>query len=93
MSVTLDDLHCLFTAVYGSPIPTIRCELWQNLRTIKPPNNYCWLIASDFNAVLTQSDKKEDRPIFTKSSREFYNCLQDCELLDLEVKGPYFTLE
>lgn len=93
VSITLNDFHCLFMAVYGSPILTIRLELWQRLRTLKPSTNCCWFIAGDFNVVLTQIDKKGGKPISTKFAKEFYSCLQDCDLLDLEVKGPYFTWE
>ncbi|KAJ1382895.1 putative ribonuclease H protein, partial [Sesbania bispinosa] len=43
-------------AVYGSPIPAVREELWRHLQTSFSSFSAPWILAGDFNEVLLQSD-------------------------------------
>lgn len=46
------------TAVYGSPNPIARRELWLVLRDIDSSISGSWSVIGDFNAILLPSEKK-----------------------------------
>lgn len=69
----------------------VRNELWDLLRNVRPQTNCPWLVAGDFNAMLSQNDKRGGGRLSLSATRDFNNCLLDCDLLVLEVRGPYFT--
>lgn len=93
VSINYDNVSCLFTVIYRSPVPLLRSTLWQTLRLLKPQTDNPWLLAGDFIAMLRQSDKRGGSVLTTSVTRDFNNCVYDCELLKLEVRGPYFTWE
>ncbi|XP_074318803.1 uncharacterized protein LOC141655633 [Silene latifolia] len=50
-----------FSAVYASPDPTNRRELWNELETFARNNNRPWLIAGDFNETRYLSERHGGR--------------------------------
>lgn len=80
----------LFTALYASPIASMRKKLWKALKEISSINTFPWLIASDFNEIGSSFEKfgvSATCP-FDKSVNRL---VRECGLIDLGVMGPKFT--
>ncbi|KAI9112959.1 hypothetical protein K1719_016073 [Acacia pycnantha] len=93
-------LHCkvsfggdnmLFTAVYASLNEHRRHKLWEDLQEISDETFVPWLIAGDFNEIKSPLEQKGGGGINEMRCRRFNNWIQDCNLLDLEASGPFFT--
>ena len=52
-----------------------------------------WVVLGDFNAYLFADGKSGGGPPNRTSMWKFSNCLNDCRLMDLGLKGPPFTWE
>lgn len=81
------------SSVYGSHVPTQRTELWYFLRCLTPNISGSWILARDFNFMQRPNDKKGGVPLSLAATRDFNTCINDCELIELETRGPYFTWE
>ncbi|KAH1090331.1 hypothetical protein J1N35_017588 [Gossypium stocksii] len=84
-------VHPIFiTFVYGSPNRKIRQVLWKDLRKSKLVGQIPWMVISDFNAILSSSEKfggvsKGKRCPF------FGDFVDSSKLHDLSFSGPPFT--
>lgn len=78
------------SAIYGSPTPVVRENLWNHhshLRTmIKDP----WLLIGDFNEVLLPSEVRGSQ-YYGNRAMKFAQVLEQCDLIDLGAKGHQFT--
>ncbi|XP_075654647.1 uncharacterized protein LOC142624782 [Castanea sativa] len=81
----------LLTAVYASPRYAERRLLWDNLSMVTELHALPWIIAGDFNEVLTSEDKFGGRPICLSRVLTFQDCLNNCGMIDLGFSGPRFT--
>lgn len=68
-----------------------RRKLWENLKHIKDTYNHKWLIGGYFNELLNNSEKRGGRPICRSRTKELWNVLNYCELLDLGFQGSNFA--
>ncbi|XP_075088125.1 uncharacterized protein LOC142170186 [Nicotiana tabacum] len=50
-----------------------------------------WFVGGDFNEVLKSMDKFGGNPVNPSCSNLFWDCLNECKLLDLSYKGSKFT--
>ncbi|KAI9107229.1 hypothetical protein K1719_021838 [Acacia pycnantha] len=50
-----------------------------------------WLIAGDFNEIRSPFEQKGGGRINEMRCRRFNDWIQDCGLVDVEIKGPFFT--
>ena len=50
-----------------------------------------WVIAGDFNEPLAESDKFGGRAVSINRSLDFKDCLDKCNMIDLEFSGLRFT--
>jgi hypothetical protein len=82
---------CLFTAIYASPRFASRLLLWDHLTNFAGTHNLPWMIAGDFNEILTSNEKFSSSPASQRRISCFHNCLDSCNLLDLGFNGPRFT--
>ncbi|XP_019246277.1 PREDICTED: uncharacterized protein LOC109225925 [Nicotiana attenuata] len=91
VKVLPDHTPWLFSAIYASNVLANRKLLWESLVTISKsyPNN--WFLGGDFNEVLKARDKFGGNPINPSRSNLFWDCLNECNLLDLGYKGNKFT--
>ncbi|XP_028754199.1 uncharacterized protein LOC114713696 [Neltuma alba] len=85
------DSKALFTAVYGSPCPSLRSELWEELSSLRVSDNEPWLIAGDFNATLSIADGKGGTRRTQSGCKHFQKFVHNNGLLDLGFKGPKYT--
>ncbi|XP_028805882.1 uncharacterized protein LOC114760757 [Neltuma alba] len=81
----------LFTAIYASPKPQWRVNLWSDLSSIAPDSNEPWLLASDFNATLSSGERKGGASERRRGCRLFHSFIQSNELIDLGYVGPFYT--
>ena len=85
------DTQSLLFAVYASPRFNERCVLWNNLVNVASLHSSPWIIAGDFNEVLTDNDKFGGRAVNATRSLLFKDCLDSCNMVDLGFSGPRFT--
>lgn len=81
----------LMSAIYASPRYAERRLLWENLSQVAELHTLPWIIAGDFNEVLTGEDKFGGLPINISRAIKFQECLNSCRLFDLGFSGPRFT--
>ncbi|XP_058201666.1 uncharacterized protein LOC131316348 [Rhododendron vialii] len=81
----------ILSAIYARPNYAVRREQWDNLTQFADSHNSPWIMAGDFNEVLSSSDKFGGRPISNSRSSAFCNCIDCCGMHDLGFSGPRFT--
>lgn len=91
VKVKSSNLYWLFTAVYASPRFRERRLLWNNLKYVSSIHNLPWIIASDFNELLSSEEKFGGRPMSLYRANLFKECLDSCNMADLGFQGPRFT--
>ncbi|XP_055960701.1 uncharacterized protein LOC126667366 [Mercurialis annua] len=93
ISLTFDNTGetFLFTAVYGSPSPSNRNNMWRDLSSLNIGNNFPWIIAGDFNAILYSTDRKGGSRFRNHGCPHFSNFLEKNALTQLDSVGPNFT--
>ena len=79
------------TAVYGSPSPSTRERLWYDLSGLMSNTSGNWLLAGDFNAVLTSQERRGGRSSQCKGNKSFISFVESHSLVDLGFSGPQFT--
>jgi hypothetical protein len=81
----------LLSAIYASPRRSERRILWKNLSVIALLHNLPWVMVGDFNDILSCEEKwGGNRPVASRI-REFRDCLNDCNMIDMGFSGPKFT--
>ncbi|GKG03738.1 RNA-directed DNA polymerase, eukaryota, reverse transcriptase zinc-binding domain protein, partial [Tanacetum coccineum] len=84
------ELFCSF--VYAHNRHTQRRPLWDNLGMHKVyVRNRPWCILGDFNAALNLEDKSTGSSNIDISMREFKDCVENIEVLDVARSGLNFT--
>ncbi|XP_028773891.1 uncharacterized protein LOC114730946 [Neltuma alba] len=81
----------LFTAVYASPMNSVRIQLWSELSNLARSIFEPWAIAGDFNSVLYSSERRTSTGRRREGCPHFLQFVNDCTLLDLGFSGPRFT--
>ncbi|KAI9120800.1 hypothetical protein K1719_007833 [Acacia pycnantha] len=98
----MDDqfIHCnlklggdefLFSAVYANPNEQRRHDLWESLSSIGSEVTTPWLMARDFNEIKTPLEQTGGGRVNETRCRNFNAWIQDCNLIDVEAKGPFHT--
>ncbi|KAF7807601.1 uncharacterized protein G2W53_039762 [Senna tora] len=85
--------HSPFLAsfVYASPILDKRRCLWKNLSSVAEHNSLPWVVCGDFNEMLHPDEKWGGNPATLGRIREFKECVERCEVVDLGFSGQKFT--
>lgn len=81
----------LITAVYGPTNTALRGDFFQELQEIKPTDDTPWLVCSDFNVTLMQSDRTNLNNNNWRESLKFGDLLLELELINLPLRGRNFT--
>ncbi|KAK2384195.1 hypothetical protein QL285_071565 [Trifolium repens] len=87
----LDGPSWNFTAVYASPREEIRNEGWHKLKNISQNVVLGWMMAEDFNDIISQEEKKGGAPVSTRRCNNFLDNINVCGLIDLGAVGSKFT--
>ena len=81
----------LVSFVYASCCYQERRLLWDYLREVNGLGlDVPWLVAGDFNFVISCSEKKGGRPPRMLCMDEFRECIDGCSLTDVGFAGPVF---
>ncbi|XP_059281156.1 uncharacterized protein LOC132034819 [Lycium ferocissimum] len=85
------DTDILATFVYAKCDEAERRELWENLYHLADSMNLPWLVAGDFNVILSEEEKLGGLPVSLYECEDFAFCINSCRLFDLGYKGSPFT--
>ena len=75
------------------PVQPIPCQefLWNHLAHFVDTHTLPWVVAGDFNEILSSTEKFSNTLASQRRMSAFKNCLDACNLLDLGFSGPQFT--
>lgn len=79
------------TFVYGLHSRTDRKPLWDSLIQLGANLMDPWIVMGDFNAYLSPDDKMGGNPVRNHEITDFYDCVSQLELMDLQSVGCYFA--
>ncbi|XP_021991402.1 uncharacterized protein LOC110888172 [Helianthus annuus] len=85
-------IFCSF--VYAENKYQDRRSLWADLCNFKGLThdfNAAWVVMGDFNAALNMEDFTMGPSSHTIAMREFYDCVQEAELIDVKSHGLHYT--
>ncbi|GKV19127.1 hypothetical protein SLEP1_g29421 [Rubroshorea leprosula] len=85
------EFNWFFSGIYGRPQQEIRTYLWQELSSLVSHFTGPWVIAGDFNDVLSQSEKFGGGPINQKRVQAYSSCMNSCNMMDMGFVGGRFT--
>ncbi|XP_057445038.1 uncharacterized protein LOC130737304 [Lotus japonicus] len=78
------------SAIYASPTPNLREELWGHLAQLRSTVVKPWMVVGDFNEILYPLEVRGGAFLASRALR-FADALEACHLIDLGVKGGSFT--
>ncbi|KAA3472035.1 reverse transcriptase [Gossypium australe] len=80
-----------FTAVYASPDRRKRMDLWEELKVLPIGEGQPWLLAGDFNSIISMHEKSGGAPFDHTSTAPFRDTINDIRLIDFGFVGLPFT--
>ncbi|XP_056698287.1 uncharacterized protein [Spinacia oleracea] len=103
LSSSSQNVHCwihtkdhrfssFFTAVYGLHSVGHRQALWDELNHLSTSSSASpWLVAGDFNSILYSGDRINGNAVSNAETRDFNQCISDCDLNELHSTGWFFS--
>ncbi|XP_057418470.1 uncharacterized protein LOC130712668 [Lotus japonicus] len=85
-----DNLSWACSAIYASPIPTQRENLWEHLCHIRGSITIPWLLVGDMNETLLPSEVRGGE-FMARRAAKFAEVLAQCNLVDLGLVGGRYT--
>jgi hypothetical protein len=79
------------TCYYGYPERGRRSQAWNLLRELRDMSDLPWCVIGDFNDLLSQEDKRGNRPHPNWLCNGFRTAVSDCDLTDIRLEGYPFT--
>ena len=80
-----------FTGFYGHPETHLRKQSWELLKLLHSQMNFPWLVAGDFNEILSEDEKLGGNSRLQGQMTGFREALDACWLKDLGYVGNKFT--
>ncbi|WCJ43864.1 hypothetical protein M5689_024573 [Euphorbia peplus] len=90
LDVNISTTTYRFSFVYGKVSHVERCFLWSDLSNSAGNFTGPWSIMGDFNAMRGAHEKTGGPPL-NISCREFNSFLDNCDMTEIDTKGPFFT--
>ncbi|KAI7994725.1 hypothetical protein LOK49_LG11G01813 [Camellia lanceoleosa] len=82
----------VLAAVYASPNPTLRNQMWHDLTEVAVNMKKPWLVAGDFNDYANQGEMRSySATQNTRRTQKFIDRINSCNLIDLGSTGPRMT--
>jgi hypothetical protein len=81
----------LLSCIYGPPVYKNKFMFWESLLDVGKDYYGPWLCISDFNMILSQSDKYDGRPYACSSNDDFHSFLDLFGMIDLGFSGNPYT--
>lgn len=78
-----NEINWFFTALYASPNPRSRKELWDSLAGVAEGLPLPWLVAGDLNEVAASGEKQGGAPVNQRRFGRFLNFIDKWLLIDL----------
>jgi hypothetical protein len=72
-----------FTPIYASPLETRRNALWNELKTLARSIFEPWLLAGDFNDIVSPDEKRGGASASRRKCAIFRDRIDACNLIDL----------
>ncbi|XVF04467.1 hypothetical protein REPUB_Repub05bG0085400 [Reevesia pubescens] len=79
------------SAVYASPVPTVKEIFWDFLRNFNELDNTPWVLISDFNQIISYNKKQGRGHESCNKMLKFLSVVQTRGLIDLRAVGCQFT--
>ncbi|KAI9127053.1 hypothetical protein K1719_001612 [Acacia pycnantha] len=80
-----------FTAVHASPNESRRHRICDILYNYSTDSYVPWLLAGDFNEIKSPLEQKGGGRVNESRCRKFKDWIQDCNFIDIDTHGPFFT--
>ncbi|CAN0876754.1 hypothetical protein LINGRAHAP2_LOCUS11480 [Linum grandiflorum] len=74
----------VLSAVYASPSPNIRQQLWSQLKGFAESNSLPWMLIGDLNEITCRSERRGGANSWSQTSFPLHENLHVCGLIDLE---------
>jgi len=84
------NFECHITGVYAPNSKVERRFVWEELADIRGLMDGPWAVCGDFNVCRFPSEKKECNRL-NSAMREFSECIEDMDLIDLQLSGGRYT--
>lgn len=81
----------IFSTIYASNDILDRNILWDNLKNITNYYKGPWMVGGNFNEIIDSRDKFGGRHKNQRRANSLINCLNYCNLVDIELKGCKYT--
>ncbi|KAJ4838162.1 hypothetical protein Tsubulata_035006 [Turnera subulata] len=91
LQVRSNQVNFQFTAIYGSPKASLRQSLWDNLCNAAPSIVCPWILAGDFNAILSADEVRGSVVSTRRGYWRYQGCIDQCQLEDLRFIGAQCT--
>lgn len=81
----------MLSCIHGPSSWANKPGFWHNLQVIGNSFAGPWMLMGDFNAILSQQDKRGGRPFASSSTDPFFSFVHSFGLVDLGYEGNPFT--
>lgn len=81
----------LSTIVYAKCTTTERLSLWGDIYSPSINFSLQWMVGGDFNVILGEEEKIGGFPVYPQKYEEFADCINSCDLSDINFSGNPFT--
>ncbi|KAI9128591.1 hypothetical protein K1719_000074 [Acacia pycnantha] len=81
----------LFTAIYAQPNEQRRERIWEMLQGLAGEIGEPWMLVGDFNEIRSPTEQRGGGRINEVRCNKFNQWIEDCNLIDMEASGPFFT--
>ncbi|GLT78653.1 hypothetical protein SLA2020_501810 [Shorea laevis] len=81
----------IFSAVYASPTPSVREQLWNKIEQLDCFDHMPWLLVGDFNQITSSNERLDGLVTGLRGASKMLECFQARELIDLGASGSRFT--
>ena len=78
--------HWICSAIYASPTPVTREDLWDYLKNFGASIQHPWLLIGDFNEVLFSSEVRGGNFVQTRADR-FAEMMENSQLMEIGAVG------
>lgn len=80
-----------FSAIYASPDPSKRQDLWRELSDFASNHHKPWLLAGDFNETRFQWERSSSCAETSRRSARFNHWVEHNQLIEVSFSGPSHT--
>lgn len=79
------------TIVYAKCDAIDKLNLWDDIYLLSQNMRLPWLVAGDFNVIMSDEEKIGGLPVYPNEYEDFAFCINSYELIDINFKGSPFT--